>query len=107
MVQPATGYFPPWPPTAPFPQSQQDTTGRGAPDFPGSAGDRERGKFRPGEVPGTTTIAVVNDDGTRIGSFDMPSNDEIVFWLRAMYAGLVANGVAEDVTEGALFEGFL
>ena len=96
--------LPPWPHVNPFPESQRDSTGHG-PDFPGSAGDREQGKFRPSVTPRLVTVAVVNDDGSRIGSFEMPSNDEIVFWLKALYVGLVAKGVAEDVTDGLLSEG--
>lgn len=55
--------FPPWPPRRPFPESQRDTLGGNAPDFPGSSGDRERGKFRPSATPTLTTVAVVGDGG--------------------------------------------
>lgn len=100
-----TSKFPAWPPGVPFPASQQDSVGDGSPDFPTSAGAREQGEFRPSATPKLTQVAVVNDDGTQIGTALVPATDEIVFWLRVMYAGLVAKGVAEDVTNGLLFEG--
>ena len=89
--------LPPWPPgQRPFAESQHDSTGHGA-DFPSSAGDRERGKFRPSATPLLTTIAVVNDDGTPIGHFDLPSNDEMVMYLRAIAKGIAdLNSVALD-----------
>ena len=97
--------FPPFPPTAPFPESQRDSVGDGSPDFPGSSGTREQGKFRPSGTPKLTQVAVVNDDGTQIGTALVPSSEETAFWVRAMYAGLIAKGMAEDVTDGAVFEG--
>ena len=100
-----TQSFPAFPPGNPFPESQRDTIGDGSPDFPSGAGTREAGKFRPSGTPKLVAVAVVGDDGRQIGAALVPSNEEIVFWLRMMYAGLVAKGVAEDVTEGALFEG--
>lgn len=45
-----------------FPESLVDTTGAG-PDFPGSSGDRERGRFRPSATPRLTQVAVTGDDG--------------------------------------------
>ena len=48
-----------------FPESQVDTTGSG-PDFPGSSGDRERGKFRPSGTPRLTQVAVTGDDGRAV-----------------------------------------
>lgn len=38
----------------------------GQPQFPDSAGDRERGKFRPSTLPRGTTVAVVRDDGQSV-----------------------------------------
>lgn len=96
--------FPKWPPGNPFPESQTDSIGDGAPDFPSSAGAREQGKFRPSATPKLVQIAVVNDDGTEIGSALIPSSEEIAFWIRAMYAGMVLKGTAEDVTNGAVFD---
>ena len=97
--------FPPFPPTAPFAEGQRDSVGDGAPDFPGSSGGREQGKFRPSATPKLTQVAVVNDDGTQIGTALVPSSEETAFWIRAMYAGMVLKGTAEDVTDGLLFEG--
>lgn len=97
--------YPKWPPTAPFPESQRDSTKDGSPDFPTSAGAREQGKFRPSSTPKLTQVAVTNDDGTVIGHAIVESNDEVVFWIKAMYAGLIAAGMAEDVTDGAVIDG--
>ena len=48
----------------PFPESLRESRGPGSgPDFPGSSGDRERGKFRPSGTPGLTRVAVTGDDG--------------------------------------------
>ena len=101
-----TAQFPKWPPepSSPWPETQHASNGE-TPDFPGSAGDREQGKFRPSDTPRLTVVAVVNDDGTRIGSALVPGYEELSYWIRALYAGLVAGGVAQDVTEGLLFEG--
>ena len=96
--------FPRFPPGAPFIESTRDTLGDGSPDFPTSAGAREQGKFRPSLTPKLVQVAVVNDDGTPIGTALVPSNEELVFWLKSMYAGLVLRGQAEDVTDGLLFE---
>ena len=96
--------FPAWPPSAPFLESQQDSLGDNAPDFPGSSGGREQGKFRPSATPKLTQVAVTNDDGTQIGTALVPSSEETAFWIRALYAGLVVKGMAVDVTDGLLFE---
>lgn len=96
--------FPAWPPGNPFPESQIDTLGDGAPDFPTSAGAREQGKFRPSETPKLTQIAVTNDDGTVIGTALIPNVEEVSFWIRAMYAGMILKGTAEDVTDGLVFQ---
>src|SRR3990167_8451335 len=97
--------FPAFPPGNPFPESQRDTTGDGLPDFPSGSGGREAGKFRPSATPKLVQVAVVNDDGTVIGHALIESNEEVIFWLKAMYASLVLKGTAEDVTDGLLFEG--
>lgn len=83
MVQ----YMPPFPPGNPFRESQIATTDQG-PDFPSSAGDREHGKFRPSGTPRLTTVAVVNDDGTQVGSFLMPGNEEELYLLRGILFAL-------------------
>ena len=92
---------PPFPPTRPFPESRFDSSG-GGPDFPGSAGDREQGKFRPSAIPRLVQVAVVDDDGRPVGTALVPNFDELIYWIRAMYMGLVAKGLAEDVTDGLL-----
>ena len=56
----------PWPIAKPFPESQRASTAHG-PDFPGTAGDREQGKFRPSKTPRLDVVAVANDDGSPIG----------------------------------------
>lgn len=88
MPQPLSN--PGWPPTNPYPESQQDTLGDGSPDFPGSAGGREQGKFRPGKLPKTTTIAVVNDDGSPVfPTSDAPSIfEEMLMELKAIRLGI-------------------
>lgn len=48
-----------------FPESLIDSTGVG-PDFPGSSGDRERGRFRPSATPRLTQVAVTGDDGKSV-----------------------------------------
>ena len=83
-----TQRFPIWPPSTPFPESQQDTIGDGAPDFPTSPGSREQGKFRPSDTPKLVQVAVVNDDGTIIGHALIPSTEEQTLWLRALVRGI-------------------
>ena len=75
--------------------------------FTWSQPSREKGAMRRplGGLDYETAWAVVDTDGNRIGSVLVPSNEEIAFWVRAMYAGMVAKGTAEDVTDGRLFEG--
>ena len=83
-----------------FPGSATDhgSTGMG-PDFPDSAGDRERGKFRPGQFPRLTTVAVSNDDGSPIlaGGELLHKMDELILEMRRLRQGLVLNDVAEDI----------
>lgn len=55
--------LPGWPPTQPFPESQREREPGAGPDFPGSSGGREQGKFRPGNLPYTDVVAVSGDDG--------------------------------------------
>lgn len=69
----------------------------GSPDFPDSAGDRERGKFRPSEYPRLDTVAVVDDDGTRIGTALMPSLDTLTEEVRKLRLALTLNEVATDL----------
>ena len=99
MTSPA---FPAWPPTKPFPESVQDTVGDNAPDFPGSAGGREQGKFRPSRTPKLTQVAVVNDDGTAIIGYTMvPFIAEMLDELRAIRIGIEQLLDDETLTEQA------
>lgn len=50
------------------PELSAPTTGPAGPHFPESAGDRERGKFRPSKYPRGTMVAVCDDDGAPIGA---------------------------------------
>ena len=77
----------PWPPSAPYPESTEGAAGGGA-RFPSSAGDRERGKFRPGRVALTTRVAVSNDDGSDINSSASAVAEETNLLLRAVVLGL-------------------
>ena len=101
-----TPIYSPFPPGDPFPESQRDTLGDGSPDFPSAAGAREQGKFRPSATPKLVQVAVVNDDGSPIGTALVPSSEDLTFWVRAMYAGMVLQGTAVDVTDGLLFAEF-
>ena len=91
-----TQYPPPWPPAEPFPESTQELEGGGT-HFPSSAGDRERGKFRPGRIPLTTTLAVVDDDGKRVGTALIPSFDELIYEIRQLRLALTLAGTAADM----------
>ena len=93
-----TTRFAPWPPYKPFPESQRDTQGDNAPDFPGSSGDREKGKFRPSGTPKLTQVAVVNDDGTFIGYADLAVLQELLIYQRAILQALAWNAAGEEFT---------
>ena len=82
-----------WPPLHPFPESQRDSTGSNAPDFPGSSGGREQGKFRASGEPLLTTVAVVGDDGQPVGMTTDERLDEVILYQRAM---LIALGMLVD-----------
>lgn len=75
-----------------------DSTGLG-PDFPGQAGDRERGKFRESGHPRLTTVAVVDDDGlpVAIGTNDLLM--ELILEVKLLRSGLVMEGLAADIDE--------
>ena len=68
--------------TKPFPESLRDTTGAG-PDFPGSSGDRERGKFRPSATPRLTTVAIASDDGSPVAKTTDELLGELLLWQKA------------------------
>lgn len=78
----------PFPPGAPFPQSTTQTVPGAGPDFPGSSGDREQGKFRPSATPRLDAVAVVNDDGSPVGASVLTYQDESLLYQRAMVIGL-------------------
>lgn len=87
----------PWPPHEPFPESVTETYPREGSDFPSSGGEREHGKFRPSATPRLTTIAVVDDDGNRIGQAQIPLLDELILELRKLRLALMMTGFAADV----------
>ncbi len=78
-----------------------DSTGLG-PDFPGSAGDRERGKFRPSAHARLTTVAVSDDEGEPIGRSTNDILVELVFELRLLRHALVLQGIAADIDGATL-----
>lgn len=80
-----------------FPQSRVESTGAG-PDFPGSAGDRERGKFRPSTIPRRTTVAVTGDDGTPTIRTTDQILEEVLLYQKAILLALSLT------THGASFE---
>lgn len=81
-----------------FWRGSTDSTGLG-PDFPGSAGDRERGKFRPSKSPRLTKIAVCDDEGEPIGTSTDQLLDELVLEVRLLRQSLVLGGLAADIDE--------
>lgn len=79
------------------PDNSPGSTGLGS-DFPESAGERERGKFRPSEYPRLTTVAVSNDDGTPIGVPSLQTALEAnTHELRQLRLALTMSGVAADL----------
>ena len=70
-----------------FPESRTESTGAG-PDFPGSSGDRERGKFRPSATPRLTTVAVVGDDGRPVGERSGVTLGDLLLWQKAIVVAL-------------------
>lgn len=65
-----------------FPESLLNSTGSG-PDFPGSGGDRERGKFRPSGTPRLTQVAVTGDDGRPLVRTTDELLAELLLWQKA------------------------
>ena len=90
--------FPKWPPypNQPWPETQHSANGE-TPDFPGSAGDREQGKFRPSATPRLTAVAVVDDAGNPIGTAFIPSFDELIEEIRKLRLALTLSGTAKDL----------
>lgn len=95
----------PFPPGAPFPQSTHETVLGAGPDFPGSSGDREHGKFRPSGTPRLDTVAVVNDDGSPIGTTGATTLDENALLLRGILIGIqMLINVMDDTVDVDLIE---
>lgn len=70
-----------------FPQELSETTSGGL-DLPGSSGDRERGRFRPSNIPRRTTVAVVSDEGTPIARPLEEILEELLLYQKAAVLGL-------------------
>ena len=85
-----------------FPESRIESTGSG-PDFPGSSGDRERGKFRPSATPRLTTLAVVGDDGKSVVQTTEQLLAEVLLWQKAMVLALslLADISVDDIVKEA------
>src|SRR3990167_1483227 len=81
--------FAPWPPppSDPWPESEQDSSGLG-PDFPASPGDREKGRFRPSNRPRLTKVAVANDDGSDVAAAVLSVEEETLLELKAIRIGI-------------------
>mgnify|MGYP001605050951 CR=1 FL=1 len=73
-----------------FPESLVQSTGAG-PDFPGSSGDRERGKFRPSATPRLTQVAVTGDDGRPVARTTDELLAGILLWQKAMVIAQIWN----------------
>lgn len=70
-----------------FPQSLRESTG-GGPDFPGSSGDREKGKFRPSGTARLDTVAVAGDDGRPVTMTTDQILGEILVYQKATLLAL-------------------
>lgn len=68
-------------------KGEPGSTGLG-PDFPESAGDREKGKFRPSNYPRLTRVAISNDDGTDVGEASFWLEESLLLELRAIRLGI-------------------
>ena len=88
---------------AEFTQSRTETTSSG-PDFPGSSGDRERGKFRPSDTPRLTRVAVSGDDGQAVVATTDELLGEILMWVKAMVRAQVLTASGDDFDLEDLFE---
>jgi len=80
-------------------QAQDATSTALGPDFPGSAGDRERGKFRPSDWPRLTTVAVSDDGGQPVGTGSDRLLEELIREVRLLRHALVLQGLAADMDE--------
>ena len=86
-----------------YPQEITESTSSG-PDFPGSAGDREKGRFRPSAIPRRTTVAVSGDDSRPIALTTDQLLAEILLTQRAILVALVASMEEEITVDEALNE---
>ena len=73
-----------------FPESLVESTGSG-PDFPGSSGDREKGKFRPSATPRRTQVAVTGDDGRPVARTTDELLAAILLWQKALVIAQIWN----------------
>lgn len=80
-----------------FPESLRESTGLG-PDFPGSAGDRERGKFRPSATPRLTQVAVTADDGRPVTRTTDEILEELLTYQKAILIALARLSEGEEFT---------
>ena len=69
------------------------------PDFPSSAGDRERGKFRASATSRLTQVAVTDDSGEPLGKSTDQILEELVYEVRLLRHALVLQGLAADIDE--------
>ena len=85
-----------------FPESLRESTGAG-PDFPGSSGDRERGKFRPSEKARYDIVAVGRDDGKPVAQTTDQLLAEVLLWQKAMVLALslLADISVDDIVKEA------
>ena len=87
-----------------FTKNRTESLGQGAgPDFPGSAGGREQGKFRESETPHLTTVAVVDDSGLPIARTVEQILEETLLYQKAILLALsLASNGASFSTEDIL-----
>ncbi len=93
--------LPGWPPDNPFPESLREPSPGAGADFPGSSGDRERGKFRPSTRRLLTTVAVVGDDGQPLARPTEELLEEMLLYQRAtlLALSLLAEGASFSVED--------
>ncbi len=69
------------------------------PDWPDSAGARERGKFRPSVTRTQTVVAVSDDEGQPVGGSTVALLEEMVYEMKLLRHALVLGGLAADIDE--------
>ena len=80
-----------------FRGSLRDSTGLG-PDFPGSAGDREQGKFRESATPRLDQVAVSGDGGRPVIETTDQFLAEILVYQKAILIALARLSEGEEFT---------